>query len=145
MATVTLDGVVTSTSSIRARRSVAWSSSLPQSPLFSGYVDSEAENFIRSQITTSIAFQRSRSGANPKSITFPLLLSHAERLLLDSFYDTDLRGGTRTFVLKLPGDNSISRLRFASPPAYRAVSHDLWSMQLQLEVVTMDDVIGQVV
>ena len=139
---VHLDGVLTSVSVLKAKRSLSWLSTLPQFPLLAGYTDGEADNLIRSQIAVSISKVRSRSGANPIKVTFPVLLTHAQKLILDVFYDVELRGGVGVFILKLPGDQEESRLRFSEPMAYRAVTHDFWSTQLSFEIVRSNDKIG---
>ncbi len=140
---VHLDGILTSVSTLKANRSTFWLSTLPQFPLLAGYTDGEADNLIRSQIAVSISKVRSRSGANPIKVTFPVLLTHAQKLVLDVFYDVELLGGIKVFILKLPGDQEESRLRFSEPMAYRAVAHDFWSTQLSFEIVRSNDVIGK--
>lgn len=113
-----------------------WPIELPQSPLLSGYSDGLAENVIRSQLASWIPGNyRSRSSAGAAPIVFPLMLTHSQKLALDHFYNADLVGGTRVFTLKLPGETLSSRMRFTSPPSYRAVSHNHWSITLQLEIV----------
>ncbi len=139
---VHLDGILTSVSTLKANRSTPWISTLPQFPLLAGYTDGEADNLIRSQIAVSISKIRSRSGATPINVTFPVLLTHAQKLVLDVFYDVELKGGIKVFVLKLPGDQETSRLRFSESIAYRAITHDFWSAQLSFETVKSNDVIG---
>ncbi len=141
---VHLDGILTGISALKAGRSLPWLSTLPQFPLLAGYTDGEADNTIRSQITASISKVRSRSSAGPSSVAFPVLLTNAQKLVLDVFYDVELRGGVKVFILKLPGDQKESRLRFSSPIAYRAVTHDFWRTELSFEIVRSNDVISRV-
>lgn len=135
---------IASTSALKAKRSVIWLSTFPQFPLLAGYTDGEADNVIRSAIKVSIGNLRTRSGAGPISISFPVLLTNNQKINLENFYIAKLKGGIRVFVLKLPGEQEISRLRFSSPPSYRAVTHEFWSAQLSLEIVRSNDAIGQV-
>ena len=133
---------IASTSALKAKRSVIWLSTFPQFPLLAGYTDGEADNVIRSAIKVSIGNLRTRSGAGPISISFPVLLTNNQKINLENFYITDLKGGIRVFVLKLPGEQEISRLRFSSPPSYRAVTHEHWNAKLDLEVVKSNDTVG---
>ena len=139
---VGLDGTISSVSIFKAKRSVFWLSTLPRFPLLAGYTDGEANNVIRSQINISISKLRRRSGAGSSVVAFPVLLTNAQKINLENFYKVDLRDGIRVFVLELPGEQEISRLRFVVPPSYRAVTHDFWSTELQFEIVRSNDKIG---
>lgn len=110
----------------------AWPGTLPQTPLLEGYTESLPNQVIRSQMETGPAKVRRRFTAAIKPFTVNLLMTLAQTVTLETFYETTLNGGVDQFTWLHPRTTDAITFRFVSPPVFvtRGV---LFGVVLQLE------------
>lgn len=112
--------------------------SLPQTPLLSGYQEILADNLVRNQMDTGPPQTRPKSTAPRKQITWPMVLSQAQKTALISFFEDDLSFGSSEFQHTLGDDvNQVVFYKFQGPPKFSSLGGDQWKVTLDLELIRL--------
>ena len=107
-----------------------WPTLFPQTPLRSGYTDSEVDTVIRSPMGHGPAKIRPLTQVPLYNSVQTFTITDAEKATFETFYADNK-------ALRFNWDNTlgdgVQEYRFLSPPQYQEVTCDLWRMQVQLE------------
>ena len=112
-----------------------WPDTLPASPLLENFRELLPETTIRTDMDTGPAKIRQRTTAAVGSLMVNYLLSTAETIALDAFYQTTLFGGSGAFDYTHPRTGATLSCRFVSPPEYAPVNGNYFKVTLTLEVL----------
>lgn len=99
-----------------------WPVGLPASPLIDGFEDKAPDLTIRSSTDTGIDKLRRRYTAGVREQKIPILMTEAQAVTLDEFYEITLGGGTLEFDYTDPLRGVTKSYRFLSPPAFSSKS-----------------------
>lgn len=108
---------------------------LPQNLLISGYSQGLANNLITSQPDVGPAKIRRRTTSNVRPLKGSMTLTKTQLATLISFYEDDLIGGSLRFSWTDPVDDSAIEARFVSSPSWTAQSTELFSVNIDLEIL----------
>jgi len=112
-----------------------WPDTLPASPLLENFQELSPQTAIRTDMDTGPAKVRQRTTAAVGSLLVNYLLSTAETIALDAFYQTTLFGGSGTFDYTHPRTGATLSCRFVDPPSYAPVNGNYFKVALTLEVL----------
>ncbi|ODT22214.1 MAG: hypothetical protein ABS35_15290 [Kaistia sp. SCN 65-12] len=114
----------------------AWPATLPQYLLSDGYTEAQGDGRLRTQPDIGPAKVRRRSSAMPGPLQGRMMMSGAQRTILDTFVATTLANGTLPFTFPSPLTGSPILVRFASNlPAWSSPGGDTFVAALDLEVM----------
>lgn len=111
-----------------------WPLSLPQQVLASDYTEAADANTIRSDVDVGPAKVRRRYTAEVKVLQIGLVLTAAQVVTLDTFYDATL-GAVDAFDWVHPRTLAAASLRFRSRPEYRAIGASYFRAAFALEIL----------
>ena len=111
-----------------------WPASLPQIPLQSGFSQSRKDNNIRSQMGYGPDKTRRRTTVAIQSVIAAIELLEDELYILDDFYEANSAIPWTWKDFQQPSMPDAS-YRFMSPPAYRPMGGQWWSVTLNLEIM----------
>lgn len=110
-----------------------WPSSLPQTPLADGFAEAVVPNVVRSENDVGPTNARRRYTAAVRQFQMRLLLTSAQVVTLDTFYETTLVSGVLPFDWVNHRTGAALSYVFLSPMAYEEAGPDYWSVTLLLE------------
>jgi hypothetical protein len=108
--------------------------SLP-APLANGVQESFADNLHRTPMDIGPAKVRRRTTANPRPLSFNMLLSKAQLSTLETFYNSTVSGGALAFDMTHPRTGATVSCRFLQPPAFSSVNGLYFTVSVSLEVL----------
>ncbi|MDR2160515.1 MAG: hypothetical protein LBP23_10660 [Treponema sp.] len=94
--------------------SISWPADLPATLLLEGLSAKQESNTIRTQMDAGPGKVRRRYTANTKVFTGKLLLTPAQRTLLEQFYHTALADGVLRFNFTNPLTMEVQEFRFTA-------------------------------
>lgn len=109
--------------------------------MLSGIGDKKMGGKIRTTVDVGPAIQRRRYTATVRKITVPCILTNAERITFEAFYDDDILSGTLAFNWIDPLNGTTVSMRFADddggPDWTQVNGGDVtqWSATLNLEIL----------
>lgn len=116
-----------------------WPITLPQLP-FDGVTTRDDDAVLRTPMDTGPPTRRNRFTAHTQKLSYPMVLTGAEKVDFDFFYRNDLKNGSLAFDwIDLADDTTVS-MAFTGPVqwALRAGAKDaadrVWTGVLNLEV-----------
>lgn len=112
-----------------------WPADLPTAPLADRYQETLADTIIRTKMDQGPAKVRQRTTAGTTELAVSYLLSHAQASTLDTFFQTTLAGGSRTFTYRHPRREVDITARFRKPPQLTARNGRYYLARLELEVM----------
>jgi hypothetical protein len=115
-----------------------WPSNVPLAFLNNSYQESFASNLLRSDMDSGPAKVRRRTSAGVRPLEGQLLLSGAERAVIEAFFTNTLRSGALPFSATHPRTGASILLRFVEPPAYGdfpTATEAYYTVSLKLEVL----------
>lgn len=113
----------------------AWPGSLPQSPQIAGFTEQTPDVTLRTAMDAGPDKLRRRFTAAVSPMRYPLVLTKAQIATLDTFYTSELQGGTLPYTHTHPRTGAAINIRFVAPPSYQAFTDDLWTSTLDLEIM----------
>jgi hypothetical protein len=126
----TLDAVVTPPAGTGA---LVWPASLPQQPLLAAYEESYGQYAVHGDLPGGAPVGRRRTTADPGPIRVTFVLTLAQVLTFDGFYEEDTKGGALPFTWTHP-DRGAVRLAFTAGPQIRALDVGVFELAGALEV-----------
>lgn len=111
-----------------------WPLSLPQD-VDRPYVDTMADNVIRTPMEAGPAKTRPRSTAGVRTIGGTMLLTQAQTETFQTFFEDTVRFGALRFDFPDPRTGETAVVRFTRPPQLTHVAGPTWSLRLDLEVL----------
>jgi len=112
-----------------------WPDTLPASPLLENFQEISPQTAIRTDMDTGPAKVRQRTTAGTGALMVSYLLTIAETIALDAFYQTTLSGGATAFDYTHPRTGATLSCRFTDPPEYAPVNGNYFKATLTLEVL----------
>jgi hypothetical protein len=112
--------------------SISWPEELPLTLSLEGLSAKQKSNVIRTQMDAGPVKTRRRYTANTKTFTGKMLLSPAQRLILEQFYHTALADGALRFNFTNPQTLQAQEFRFTDDYTEEAVD-GLFEISLSLE------------
>jgi hypothetical protein len=113
----------------------SWPDTLPASPLLENFQELLPQTAIRTAMDTGPAKVRQRTTAGVGTLMVTYMLSTAETVALDTFYQTTLAGGAAPFTYTHPRTNATLTCRFVNPPEYMPVNGSYFKVTLTLEAL----------
>ncbi len=113
----------------------SWPGTLPQNFQVQGFSEQEPDLLLRSEMDAGPAKLRRRFTAGVRPVTTTLILTQTQKATLSTFFGTTLSGGALSFDWVLPNTATTATYRFTGPPVYQALGNNLFSAQLNLEVL----------
>jgi len=114
----------------------AWPATLPQYLLAEGYSEAKGDGRLRSQPEIGPAKVRRRSSAMPGPLQGRMMMSGAQRAILDAFVQTTLVNGVLPFTFPDPLTSAPILVRFGmNLPAWTSPGGDTFVAALDLEVL----------
>ncbi len=111
-----------------------WPTSLP-APALNSLQESPPDNVIRSNMDKGPAKLRRRTTANIRPISFAMVLTAAEVVILDSFYTDDTFSGSEEFDYNHPRTGVACTARFVAPPEYSEREGAAYNVGVSLEIL----------
>jgi hypothetical protein len=107
-----------------------WPSTLPQSLLADGYIESSESGVIRTSMDAGPEFVRPRFSAVRKFFSGSMILTPSQLSTLITFFDVTLKLGSGTFEWHPQGFHALSPstvydMRFMAPPSIRSIAGNL--------------------
>lgn len=99
----------------------SWPASLPAYPLRDSVRETPQPQTIRSTVDAGPPKVRRRFTAGIDLIEMEFALTEAQYATLRTFHDTTVNGGADSFTMTHPRTEASITVRFAEPPAWRAV------------------------
>jgi hypothetical protein len=110
----------------------AWSGTLPQNFQVQGYVETGAENTIRTRMEVGPDKVRKRTTSDVRTVVGNMWLTPAQYTELRTFYEVTHEYGALSFTKD--DEHGISRTwRFVSPPIYSTNGPENWQVRLSIE------------
>lgn len=111
---------------------ITWPSKLPLVLRLDGLTGQKENNVVRTQMDAGPAKVRRRYTVSSKRFDGSIIVTEAQREILEYFYDHTLGSGALRFVMRDPQTLILSEFRFRE--VYREESMDgLWKITLPLE------------
>jgi len=110
-----------------------WPSSLPQSPLVSGFAETPPMTSLRTEMDQGPAKVRQRTTAGIRKLQMSFNMTKAQIATLDTFYNTTISGGALKFDFTHPRTASTVSVRIVNPPSYAPINGEYYSVGLELE------------
>lgn len=114
---------------------IVWPVTLPEAPLLEGFQETAAATAIRTDMEQGPAKVRRRTTAGVGKLSMRYLLSKAEVVALETFYDATLGGGALSFSFTHPRTGASLSCRFTEPPQYVTTNGDHFLAALTLETL----------
>lgn len=111
---------------------VTWPSTLPQVLRLEGLNAKKKPNVVRTQMDAGPQKVRRRYTISTKEFSGTIVVSEAQREILEDFYDNVLGNGVLRFVMKDPQTLQPSEFRFLEDYDEDA-SDGLWQITMKLE------------
>lgn len=113
-----------------------WPSGKRFTPLVGSLQESPANNIIRSTMDKGPEKVRRRTTANIRPISFTLLLSTADVVVMDDFFNNITYGGSDEFDYTHPRTKALVSARFKDAPSYQENGGvGLYKVQVSLEIM----------
>ena len=112
----------------------AWPTSLPSNLNADDYQETRGDGVIRTSMDAGPEFVRRRYSATPTMIRGSLIISNTDVATLDTFYATTTAMGSASFTWTHPRTGAAVDMRFMGPPAYQAISNDLYQVSLTFQI-----------
>lgn len=112
----------------------AWPITLPQELDQDGYTEKPPNPTIRTSMDAGVAKTRRRFSSGVRPITGTMILTNAERQILDDFYVSDLAHGSLSFDWINPTSGLVASVRFVEPPDYSAFGA-AYQVAMKLEIL----------
>ncbi|MBE1208104.1 hypothetical protein [Aminobacter carboxidus] len=113
-----------------------WPATLPQYLLADGYSEAQGDGRLRTQPDVGPPKVRLRSSAMPGPLQGRMMMSGAQRAILDNFVKTTLIKGTLPFTFPDPLTRDPILVRFAANlPVWTSPGGDTFVASLDLEVM----------
>lgn len=112
-----------------------WPTSLPALPLVENYGEAQADTTIRTEMETGPAKARRRTTAGVSQLSLSYILSRAEAVTLEEFFENDLAGGALQFSFPHPRKGETVGCRFRRAPALSPINGDYFRVGVELEVL----------
>lgn len=109
-----------------------WPATLPQQFRQDGYTRAMPDNLLRSSMDVGPAKVRRRTTANVGPTSGQMLLTYAQKQILEDFYRDDLFDGALPFDFP-DWDETVREFRFTRPPSFINTGGDQWMVSLNLE------------
>jgi phage-related protein len=115
--------------------SIDWPSSLP-APLQGTLKGGHQDVFVDDNSAVGSPRRRARFTRGLKAFQFTLRLTEAERVVLqDTFYETTLNNGVRSFNWTNPLTSATYEVRFAGMPEETHLAADFYNVAVTLEQI----------
>lgn len=111
-----------------------WPVLLP-APALNSLSEAPPNNVIRSSMDKGVAKTRRRTTASTRPISFGLVLTPAEIIILDSFYTDDTFSGSEEFTYIHPRTGTTCTARFLEPPSWQEREGVCYGANIQLEIL----------
>lgn len=111
-----------------------WPVTLPQKLRLSTYAGSSQDGALRTAMDAGPDFVRPRFTATVDYASGDMVLSDSELSDLMTFYRQTTFMGSQWFSWSHPETGSPAEFRFMGPPQRRALSGDLWQVDLSFEI-----------
>lgn len=112
-----------------------WPSTLPSSPLLDGFRETVPDNVLRTDMERGPAKTRRRTTSAVRKLSVNYLMSKAQVADLETFYGTELLGGSIAFDTMHPRSAAAISCRFVKPPVYSSANGEYFRVALELEVL----------
>jgi hypothetical protein len=118
-----------------------WPSTLPQSLLSDGYIESTESGVIRTSMDAGPDFVRPRFSAVRKFVSGSMLMTETQYATLMTFYDVNLAFGSGVFSwhprgLHNASPQTVFSMRFMSPPSRRSIAGKfIYQVDMAFEVL----------
>jgi len=113
-----------------------WPTDKRFSPLISSLQETPPANTIRSTMEKGPEKVRRRTTANVRPISFSLLLSKADVVVMDTFFNDDTYGGADEFDYVHPRTGENVKARFKDAPSYQESGGvGLYKVSVSLEIM----------
>ena len=113
----------------------AWHVDLPQELFIAGYGQSFPAVTIKSDMDAGPAKVRRRFTAGVEPVTGTMIMTAAQLVILDTFFNTTLLGGSLRFSWTKPPAHSVAcEMRFTEVPSWTKVEGD-YEVSLSFEVL----------
>lgn len=112
-----------------------WPDTLPPSPLIDGFEEEEPDVVLRTNMDAGPAKTRRRYTSGVSNLSWPTLLTTAQRATLINFYRVSCDYGAIPYNVTHPITGDIVSVRFVKPPKFQAASHSLFRATLNLEIM----------
>lgn len=111
---------------------IYWPEELPQVLILDGLSAEKQNNVIRTQMDAGPEKIRRRYTVATKNFNGQIVLTEAQRRILEYWYDNDIASGALRFLMKDPQTLNLSQFRFREK--YKEESlNGLWKITLSLE------------
>jgi hypothetical protein len=114
-----------------------WPSSVPFKPVLSSYQEQKQSQVLRSDMDIGPPKSRRRFTAAAVTVQLEWLWTVAQLSDFETFFETDLEGGSLPFDGVHPRTGAAAKLRFAEPytPQYSGYEQTPWKVLAKLEVL----------
>lgn len=112
-----------------------WPLTLPAFPLADSFRETVPDTSLRTVMDQGPAKVRRRTTAAARNIHASYILSRAQVESLESFYVTDLFGGSASFAYTHPRTEIVVSCRFRKPPDYISLNGDYFRVTLEMEIL----------
>ena len=113
----------------------SWPGTLPEELFVSGYGQAFPDITIKSNVDAGPAKVRRRFTAGVSPVTGTMIMTAAQLVILDTFFNTTLLGGSLRFSWTKPPAHSVAcEMRFTEVPSWTKVEGD-YEVSLSFEVL----------
>jgi hypothetical protein len=112
-----------------------WPASLPLFNQWDFYQETTPDRTLRTEMEEGPSKTRSLPNWKPGRIVGTKTMTTAETVILDTFYEATLVGGSLTFDDTDPRLGTTRTYKFVGSPVYPWQAADLWSVNLELEIM----------
>lgn len=110
-----------------------WPATLRDTLEAAGFSQSARPNSIRTNIEAGLDKVRRRYTSPTILVNGSMILTHAQYVTMEYFYNTDLQGGVNRFKFKDPATDIIYEYRMISPPKYNSIGGPYYRVSLEME------------
>ena len=110
----------------------AWPGTLPNLFQVQGFVETGAENTIRSNMDVGPAKLRRRTTTGIRTHSGAMWLTDAQYTAMRTYYEVTQKFGSLSFTLD-DAHGTNRTFRFLTPPKYTTVGPNNWQVKLDLE------------
>lgn len=119
-----------------------WPLTLPQELASDAYQETFPDIFLRTSMEVGPAKSRRKVTTNVVPITSYIILSLAQTIILDAFYQ-EISGGATSFSWTHPRLGTTAQMRFTTQPIYSSLKGSYYKATLNLEILPNYTIIAQ--
>jgi hypothetical protein len=94
----------------------SWPAGLPDFVLENGYLERLPENKVETNMDAGKVKMRRRFTMNVRSFSFTIMMTEAQAVIFEEFYETTLASGSLAFDWVHPRTRGVRTFRFRKPP-----------------------------